>query len=90
MVSPVIGQSAAARLAALYLPNGNTGEELRGKITKLGSIAAFFLGEYDDGTMPLTTEDWEEIRNTLEDESEKMNLDTLTELMGQLLSRGLL
>jgi hypothetical protein len=82
LVSPVIGRSAAADLAELYPPPKNT--------AKLAPIAAFFLKEYDDAAMPLDPEDWKNMRTVLEDESEKMDLDTLTDLMGELLGRGLL
>jgi hypothetical protein len=50
----------------------------------------FFLGDYDEKTMPLEKDDWEEIRGTLEDVSEEIDIKILTALMGELLSRGLL
>jgi hypothetical protein len=59
-------------------------------LQKLGAMAAFFLGDYDEETMPLDKEDWEEIRGTLEDVSEEIDIKTLTGLMGELLSRGAL
>ncbi|GHV75166.1 hypothetical protein AGMMS49940_24680 [Spirochaetia bacterium] len=40
--------------------------------------------------MPLEGDDWETIRNTLEDVSGEMDINTLTALMGELLSRGIL
>jgi hypothetical protein len=57
---------------------------------KLGYMAAFFLGEYDDASMPLEAEDWQEIRETIEDASEEIDIAALTSLMNGLLSRGLL
>jgi hypothetical protein len=56
----------------------------------MGYIAAFFLGEYDDTSMPLEAEDWQEIRETIEDASEEIDIAALTSLMDGLLSRRLL
>jgi hypothetical protein len=85
LLSPIIGGPAAEDLCFRTL------ERSRGKdpevLQKLGNIAAFFLGEYDD-TMELAKEDWLEIQSTLEDASEEMDIDTLTGLMGELLSVG--
>jgi hypothetical protein len=53
-------------------------------------LATFFLGADEDPALPLQGEDWQEIRNTLEDVSGEIDLDTLTVLMGKLLSRGML
>jgi hypothetical protein len=58
-----------------------------GSLEKIGALAAFFLGEYDD-LMCLEDKDWEDIKETLEEASEEMNLDTLGALMGELVSRG--
>jgi hypothetical protein len=38
--------------------------------------------------MSLADDDWEDIRETLEEVAGEMNMDTLTALMGDLLSRG--
>jgi hypothetical protein len=54
---------------------------------RIGALAAFFLGEYDDSAL-LTEEDWEDIRETLEGVSGEADLRVLTSLMGELLSRG--
>ncbi|QQO10525.1 hypothetical protein [Breznakiella homolactica] len=88
LIAPVIGSAAAedTYFRTLERISGRDPASLR----KLGYLAAFFLGEYDDGTMELDTEDWREIRETLEDASGAMDLDTLTGLMGELLSRGIL
>jgi hypothetical protein len=59
-------------------------------VMKLGYMAAFFLGEYDESSMSLEEEDWREIQQTVEDASEVININTLTGLMNSLLSRGLL
>jgi hypothetical protein len=92
LVSPVIGKSAATDLSRLYLA-GEVEKKDEGTLNrslKLGYIAAFLLGEYDNTPMPLDREDWEEIRNTLEDVSGEIELTALTSLMGELLARGLL
>jgi hypothetical protein len=87
LIAPVTGESAAAdlyyRFLELYCGRDS------GTLEKLGNMAAFFLGEYDD-SMDLQKEDWEEIRKTLEDASEEIDLETLTTLMGDLVSRGML
>jgi hypothetical protein len=86
MVAPVLGASPAADLCARVLDRvaGPSG------LQKLGAMAAFFLGEYDGETMPLDKDDWREIRETLEDVSGEMDLNALTGLMAELLSRGML
>ncbi|GHU90474.1 hypothetical protein FACS189476_10590 [Spirochaetia bacterium] len=85
LCAPVIGASAAEDLCRSIL------DRLRGvtppPLQKIGFIAAFLLGEFDD-SMKLDQDDWEDIRETLEDISGEMNLETLTALMGELLSRG--
>jgi hypothetical protein len=56
----------------------------------MGYIAAFFLGEYDDAPMPLEAEDWQKIRETIEDASKEIDITVLTSLMDGILSRRLL
>jgi hypothetical protein len=83
LLTPVIGGPVSEDLCFRTL------ERIRGKapeaLQRVGNIAAFFLGEYND-TLKLEEEDWIEIQETLEDASEEMNIDTLTALMGKLLS----
>jgi hypothetical protein len=86
LAAPVLGAAAAADLCNRTLDRAAGGIGLR----KLGAMAAFFLGEYDEATMPLEKDDWEEIRGTLEDVSEEIDIKTLGALMGDLLSRGVL
>ena len=85
-LAPVIGADAAERLYS------RTVTTLAGKkpeaLAKLMFMAAFFLGVYEDNTMTLEEQDWRDIRDTIEDASEVMNLDTLTSLMDALLSTG--
>ncbi|GHV04383.1 hypothetical protein FACS189485_09680 [Spirochaetia bacterium] len=85
LCAPVTGASAAEYLCRSIL------DRLRSvtppPLQKIGFTAAFLLGEFDD-SMKLDQDDWEDIRETLEDISGEMNLDTLTALMGELLSRG--
>ncbi|MDR3167951.1 MAG: hypothetical protein LBT93_08405 [Treponema sp.] len=88
LLAPVIGASAAADLFSRTLERilGKNPESLK----TLGALASFFLEADEDPSMPLREEDWQEIRDTLEDVSGEMDLDTLTALMGKLLSRGML
>jgi hypothetical protein len=86
LVAPVLGAAVAADLYNRTLDRAAADIALR----KLGAMAAFFLGDYDEKTIPLEQDDWEEIRGTLEDVSEEIDIKTLTTLMGELLSRGVL
>jgi hypothetical protein len=85
LVGPVIGAAAAEEL---FVRARERLERRGGFPAGLGSLAAFFLGEFDGASMSLEDEDWEDIRETLEEVSGEMNLDTLTALMGDLLARG--
>jgi hypothetical protein len=86
LVAPVLGAVVTADLYNRVMDRSAADTALR----KLGAMAAFFLGDYDEKTMPLEREDWEEIRGTLEDVSEEIDIKTLGALMGELLSRGVL
>jgi hypothetical protein len=86
LAAPVLGAAAAADLYNRTLDRVVGEAALR----KIGAMAAFFLEEYDEETLPLDGDDWDEIRGTLEDVSEEIDLKTLTALMGDLLSRGVL
>ena len=92
LTAPVLGASAAAELWNRTLDRiaGLDPAALRAALGKLGGMAAFFLGEYDGETMPLERDDWQEIRETLENVSGEMDINTMTSLMGELLSRGIL
>ncbi|GHV57392.1 hypothetical protein AGMMS49579_23210 [Spirochaetia bacterium] len=85
LCAPVTGAAAAEDLCRSIL------DRMRGAVPpplqKIGFTAAFLLGEFDD-TMNLDQDDWEDIRETLEDIAGEMNLETLTTLMGELLSLG--
>jgi hypothetical protein len=88
LAAPVIGVSPAEDLA-LYIRERrekNAAVSLR----KIGYMAAFLLGEYADASMPLEAEDWQKIREAIEDASEEIDIAALTTLMDGLLSRGLL
>jgi hypothetical protein len=86
LVAPVLGAATAADLYKRTIDRVDTDLALR----KLGAMAGFFLGDYDETTMPLERDDWEEIRGTLEDVSEQIDIKILGALMGELLSRGVL
>jgi hypothetical protein len=87
LIAPVLGAAAAADLGHRTLDRIAAAPLA---LRTLGAMAAFFLGEYDGETMPLNHDDWQEIRETLEDVSGEMDINTLTALMGELLSRGIL
>ncbi|MDR2808468.1 MAG: hypothetical protein LBB43_05600 [Spirochaetaceae bacterium] len=77
--APILGDSAAEELfQSIDSPE------------KYDSIAAFFRGEFSDTAMHLEPEDWSLILETVERVSGEMDIDTLTVLMGDLLSRGIL
>lgn len=85
LVAPVIGAAAGGELFT------RTRERLEthgGSLARFGAMAAFFLGEFDDTSMDLEDDDWEDIRETLEEVSGEIRMDTLTVLMRELLSRG--
>jgi hypothetical protein len=89
LITPIIGVSPAKNFAARIrrrLEKNTANSPLR----KMGYIAAFFRGEYDDTSRPLEAEDWQEIRETIEDASEEIDIAALTSLMDGLLSRRLL
>ncbi|GHV89369.1 hypothetical protein AGMMS50267_17290 [Spirochaetia bacterium] len=86
LLAPIIGAEAAETLYSRTVTA--LAGQTPGTLAKLGYIAAFFLGVYEENTMTLDEQDWQEIRDTIEDASETMNLDTLTGLMDALLSTG--
>jgi hypothetical protein len=89
LTAPVIGKEGARDLSAALLgilrekpgPGGGL------SYLSLGYAAAFLLGEFDD-SMTLDAEEWGEIREALEESAGEMDMNTLTALMGELLSRG--
>jgi hypothetical protein len=92
LVAPVTGGRTAGELFNRALErikhSGSTGKPGGAPFRNLGAIAAFFTGEFDDETMILEDEDWEDIRETLEEISGEIDINTLTALMGELLNRG--
>jgi hypothetical protein len=89
LTAPVIGKDGARDLCAALLEvlREKPGPGGRPAYLKLGYAAAFLLGEFDD-SMTLDAEEWEEIRAALEEAAGEMDLNTLTALMGELLSQG--
>jgi hypothetical protein len=85
LTAPVIGKAGARDLSAAIL--GILREKPGPSYLRLGYAAAFLLGEFDD-SMTLDAAEWEEIRDALEEAAGEMDLNTLTALMGELLSRG--
>jgi hypothetical protein len=87
LTGPVLGGGAAGRESAEDIFYRTLERCRNGSLEKIGALAAFFLGEHD-GLMCLDDEDWEDIKETLEEVSEEINPDTLGALMGELVSRG--
>jgi hypothetical protein len=85
LTGPVIGPVPAEQL---FFRAWERLEKRGGSLADLGALAAFFLGDFDDSSMSLGDDDWEDIRETLEEVSADMNLEALTALMGELLDRG--
>ncbi|NJL26124.1 MAG: hypothetical protein HC902_13805 [Calothrix sp. SM1_5_4] len=88
LVAPVVGDDVALELFNWWQERYGAGE---GPIwEKLAHIASFVLGDYDGATMDLDEADWEAIRDILSDAAEVLDLDVLSRLMVELVSRGAL
>ena len=88
LVDPIVGPVPAEELFRHWLGRHGSGDEPR--FEKLGHIASFILGDYDDAAMDLDADDWSAIRDIVSAEAEEMDLDELTRLMTDLVSRGAL
>jgi hypothetical protein len=87
LVGPTVGEDTAEELFNWWLER-HGGETPRWD--KLGHIGAFILGDYDAATMDLDQEDWEAIRDILSAAADELDLDVLSRLMSDLVSRGVL
>ncbi|MDR0655060.1 MAG: hypothetical protein LBG22_02000 [Treponema sp.] len=85
LVSPVLGRRCTEEF---FERARERIEQDGGSPSRLGAAAAFFLQEFDDRNMELKEEDWEDIRETLNEASEEIDLEILTKLMAALLERG--
>jgi hypothetical protein len=85
LVGPVLGRRRAEEF---FERAGERIERDGGSPLRLGAAAAFFLQEFDDRDMKLKEEDWEDIRETLNEASEEIDLEVLTKLMADLMERG--
>ncbi|MDR1904745.1 MAG: hypothetical protein LBQ88_20965 [Treponema sp.] len=83
LIGPIIGKAAAE---GIYYRTLERDAVQSAPLDKIGALAAFFLGEYDD-SMPLDAGDWEDIQETLKEVSEEIDINTLGSLMGELVSR---
>jgi hypothetical protein len=88
LVIPVTGDTVASELFRWWSEKYGAEDEPRWE--RLGHIAAFVLGDFDDGTMELDADDWDAIRDAVAGEADDLDLDTLTRLMTDLVSRGVL
>jgi hypothetical protein len=84
LVGSVIGRIAAEDI---YYRTLERNDVQSSALDKIISLAAFFLGEYDNDSMTLDGKDWEDIQETLEETSGEIDIDTLCVLMGELVSR---
>jgi hypothetical protein len=87
LAAPVIGREASEDFFYRTLDRTleKSGPDLA--VQKLSALAAFFVEEFED-TQSLDEEDLEDLRQTLEEVSGEIDLNTLTALMGELLARG--
>lgn len=88
LAAPVVGEVASGELFRWWRERHASGPSVGWD--KLGHLAAFVLGEYDDASMDLDAEDWASVRDIVSAEAEEMNLADLTRLMADLVSRGAL
>ncbi|GAB1481918.1 hypothetical protein MASR2M78_07330 [Treponema sp.] len=88
LVAPIVGADASNDAFLDWLDR--YGKLNPVQYSKLGHIAAFFLGDYDDETMDLVPDDWKALREIVSDAAEQLDLDTLSRLMSDLLSHGAL
>jgi hypothetical protein len=87
LVGPVLGPDVAGDLFGRTFERCVQPDGGRSSLVSIGGMAAFFLGEYDD-SMALADEDWDDIRETVEEAAGDMDMNTLTSLMDELLKRG--
>ncbi len=85
---PVLGETASEEIFRWWAER--YGAEQPFLWEKLGHFAAFVLGEYDDQTMDLDSEDWAAARDIISAEAEELAMDELTRLMSDLVSHGAL
>jgi hypothetical protein len=88
LVSPTVGGDVADELFGWWRERYGLSDQPRWE--KLGHIASFVLGDYDDTTMDLDRDDWEAIRDVLSDAADELDLDVLGKLMADLVSHGAL
>lgn len=86
LCSHIIGTEASNSLFEYWLEN--CAYKNKATFLKLGYFAAFLAEEYDAESMPLDAEDFIELRDTLNEAAEEMDMDVLTNLMSELVSSG--
>ncbi|WP_041396263.1 hypothetical protein [Gracilinema caldarium] len=88
LVTPVLGLQGSEELFKYW--KDTYAHQMVPDYLKLGFLAAFIVHEFDETTMDLAREDYEELRETLASVAEDVHIDTLTQLMSELVSRGYL
>jgi hypothetical protein len=85
LVGPVLGAEEAEEFFQRMLARVDVNDSE--SLLRFGYAAAFFIDDYDD-SMQLTDEDWDDIRETVNEGSHDIHIDILTALMNDLLERG--
>jgi hypothetical protein len=88
LIAPTVGAAVAKELFRWWLERHGASDAPRWE--KLAHVASFVLGDYDDAAMDLDREDWEAIRDVLSEAADELDLAVLSELMGALVSHGVL
>jgi hypothetical protein len=88
LIAPTVGGDVAEALFDWW--RERYGSMDKPQWEKLGHIAAFVLGDYDDRSMDLDRDDWEAIRDVLSDAADELDLSVLSRLMADLVSHGAL
>lgn len=87
-MQPVVGEIVTEDLFDHWMGKYGGGEAP--DFERLGDLASFLVGDFDDDRMRLDGEDWEAIRDCVSAEADEMNLDQLTRIMSDLVSHGAL
>lgn len=88
LVTPVLGLQGAEELFKYW--KDTYAQKRVPDYLRLGFLAAFIVHEFDETTMDLAREDYEELRETISSVAEDVHIDTLMLLMSELVSRGYL
>jgi hypothetical protein len=88
LVGPVLGAQEAAEIFRRTQDRMAAVPGQKFPLGKFGALAAFFLGQFNNDSMALSDDDWDDVQETLKELSGEMNIDTLTALMQDLINLG--